>query len=189
MRESQINGENPILFNAIKHHKEHILEFISNAKSLKFSEEKIRKSLLRVGRLMIDVYYGDLTVQEIEFEIALILKKLNAFDKQRYDAFIESKNKKYKTVTLSDGSNWTLLKGRQEGKHIHIHPSRYSKHTTRVKATSLKTAIYLHIYYSKPFPDEQLVALTNEVRKKYLEESPIKNEVYTTGLKRVLKLL
>ena len=59
---------------------------------------------------------------------------------------------------------------------------------TEYKA-ALKTAIYLHIFYNQPIAEGQLVAVSNEVRAHYLKESPIKNEVYTIGLRRTLQLL
>ncbi len=178
----------PFLLNALKHHHGFQLEFIKRARVSEYTPDRLRRLLLPVGRLMIDLYYGELTPVAIADEVKKHLISMNHFEEVAYRRFISSAEKKYRTMALSDGSRWTLLIGREEGKYIHIHPSRGSDHSIRVRAIALKTAICLKIFYNDHLKTRNLVELTNEVRANYLDEPPIKNEVYTRGLRRVLEL-
>lgn len=178
----------PFLFNALKHHHGYQLDFIQKIKNNKQAQNQINNLLVKIGRLMIDLYYGKLSPLEITLEVEKWLKTTGHFQEESYKDFVNEASKKYRTIELSDGSTWTLLIGRDHGRYVHIHPCRGSKNTIRVGAVALKTVICLKIFYEEKLPKENLVALTNEVRKKYLAESPIKNEIYTKGIRRVLNL-
>lgn len=177
----------PFMFNAAKHHIGFVKEFIDQSTSDGRSIEDINRQLISIGKSVIDIYYGSLTQIEIAQEITSHLKILNCYDLVPYSQFISLK--KYQTLKLSDGSGWTLTMGKMEEKYIHLHPSRGSVHTIRAKALALKTAILLMIFYSKKLIKVLKVELVNEVREKYLGEPPIKNDIYTKGVSRVLELL
>ena len=177
----------PFLFNAAKHHIGFVKEFIDQSRSGGRSIEDINHQLISIGKSVIDIYYGSLTQIEIAQEILNHLKVLNFYDLVPYRQFISPQ--KYKTLKLSDGSGWTLIMGKIQESYIHIHPSRGSLHTIRARALALKTAILLMIFYSDKLKKVSKVELVNEVRGKYLGESPIKNEIYTKGVNRVLDLL
>lgn len=138
---------------------------------------------------MIDLYYGEIIPEEIADEIAVVLKSKCCFRKDDYANYIFEAPKKYRSLTLSDGSEWTLLFGKEADSYVHIHPSRGSKLTKRVKAISIRTAIMLKIFYEEELLNGDLISLTNKVRIDCLYESPIKNESDTVRLKRVLDLL
>ena len=137
---------------------------------------------------MIDLYYGNLSIEDICKEITEILKTENHYKKDEYISFLNSIGKKYRKIKLSDGSGWTMLIGREAERYIHIHPSRASKRTIRVRAIALKTALMLLIYRELSDLENELVPAVNDIRLNYLGESPIKNESYTKGLRRVLKV-
>ena len=177
----------PFLFNAAKHHIGFIKEFIDQSRSGGRSLEDINGQLICMGKSVIDIYYGSLTQIEIAQEITRDLKILNCYDLVLYRQFI-SKNK-YQTLKLSDGSGWILTMGKMEEKYIHIHPSKRSIFTIRARALALKTAILLMVFYSDKLKKISKVELVNEVRGKYLGEPPIKNDIYTKGVSRVLQLL
>jgi len=178
----------PFLFNALKHHHGYQLDFIQKIKKNKQAQNQINNLLVKVGRLMIDLYYGTMSPLEITTEIENWLKSTGHFQEDSYHDFVNEAGKKYRIIELSDGSSWTLLIGRDHGRYVHIHPCRGSKNTIRVGAIALKTAICLKIFCGDKLSKESLVTLTNEVRKKYLAEPPIKNEIYTKGIRRVLNL-
>jgi len=178
----------PFLFNMLKHHHGYQCDFIEQAKIANYSPSQISRFLIIVGRLMIDLYYGKLSPNKIASEVEAYLSSIYSYEEEEYYKFINTANKNFRKVELSDGSSWTLLIGRDAGRYVHIHPSRGSANTIRVGAIALKTAICLKIDYGKELQYGNLVKLTNEVREKYLDESPIKNEVYTKGIRRVLEL-
>lgn len=188
MDHSIIGPPSPFLFNTYKHHFEFIREFIHQAKNQALDEEEVKSIFLKMGRLMIDLYHGNLTPVNISDEIKKHLESIACFEENRYTNFILKSPKKYKTIGLSDGSNWTLLVGRDYERYIHLHPSRGSKHTIRIKAIALKTAICIKVFYDQKLSSNNLVEIANEIRIKYLDEAPIKNEIYTKGLRRVLNL-
>ena len=179
----------PFLFNGLKHHRQIILEFIQKSIVENRSVHDLNAGMVTLGNSMIDLYFGDLTDLEIASEIMGILKMKNKFDKEEYHKYIVESPKKYKTVQISDGSDWTLLLGKEENRFIHIHPSRGSIFTLRVKAISIKTALMLKVFFAREVQRNELVPLVNTVRLDYLSESPIKNELDTTRIKKVLDLL
>jgi len=176
------------LFNSIKHHLGCIKDFIVQSKTECFLPDDINHQLIQVGKSMIDFYYGNISQLEIIQEIKRHLKSMNCYDSESYYQFISISPKNYRILDLSDGSSWTLLIGKKKNRYIHIHPSRGSMYTLRARALALKTAILLLIFYADELNKVSIVKLTNEVRKKYLGEPPIKNEIYTTGLRRILEL-
>ena len=178
----------PFILNTIKHHFDSIGKLIKQARSGMINEEELGLQIKRVGRSMIDLYHGKLTPGEIFGEIRAHLEKRDFFEPAAYTHFIASSPKQFRNVSLRDGSNWTLLLGYEQGRYIHIHPSRGSAQTMRVGAMALKTAIYLMTFYSEKRNDIVLVDVVNAVRERYLQEAPIKNETYTKGLRRALSL-
>lgn len=179
----------PFLFNGLKHHRHIILQFIDNSIEHNYSVHDLNIGMKKIGNSMIDLYYGDLSPREIANEIAALLTLKCCYHKDDYTNYIFSTPKKFRSLTLSDGSNWTLLLGNEPDTYVHFHPSRGSKFSKRVKAISIKTAIMLKIFYEEELQRGDLIDLTNKVRVDCMHESPIKNESDTIRLKRVLDLL
>lgn len=179
----------PFLFNGLKHHQQIILEFIKKSIEKKYSIDELNFALQKVGNSMIDLYYGDLNPLEIADEIEDLLKRKSYFHKVDYCKYVFNSPQQYRTLKISDGSEWTLLFGNGVETYLHIHPARGSKFTKRVKSISIKTAIMLKVYFEKELLNGDFVSLVNKVRMDYLHESPIKNEFDTKRLKRVLDLL
>ena len=179
----------PTIFNGLKHHRLVILEFIEESIEKNSSIDMLNLAMKKVGNSMIDLYHGDLKPQDISGEIVDLLKLKSNFYKDAYYKYVFDVPKKYRKLTISDGSEWTLLLGREAEFYLHIHPARGSKFTTRVRSISIKTAILLKVFFEKELVSGDLVSAVNKVRKDYLHESPIKNEADTKSLKRVLDLL
>lgn len=179
----------PFLFNGLKHHRQVISEFIHRSIELNYSIADLNLRMKKIGNSMIDLYYGYLKPGDIADEIASGLKSKGCFARQDYTNYIFETPKKYRSTTLSDGSEWTLLFGKDSDAYVHIHPSRGSKFTKRVKAISIRTAIMLMIFFEKELLTENLISLVNSVRIDYLHESPIVGEKDTIRLKKVLDLL
>lgn len=178
----------PINFNCWKHHAGFIAEQINSVRW--FDDiEKLKGFLLRIGESQMDLYLGKYTAEEITRQL------LEHFHQSGINSLIEYKNwlgkgnKDYQLIKLKDNSIWTLRLSESDEKYVHIHPGRYSPHTVRVKAATLKTAIMilaLHKIRALTAIDTESV---NTVRKKYLSEPPLKSISKASGLVRLLDLL
>ena len=179
----------PIIFNGLKHHRLIILKFIKKSKEKNYPIDTLNLAMKKIGNSMIDLYHGDLKPQDISDEIVDLLKLESNFYKDAYYKYVSSVPEKTRKLKISDGSSWILLPGTQAEKYIHIHPARASKHTIRIKSISLKTAIFIKIFYDEQLTNLRIVALANEIRQKYLSEPPLKNELYIKGAQRALCIM
>jgi len=160
----------PVLFNSLKHHCQAIRFFIRKYDTSRLPE--LSFSLLTIGSSQMDLYKGELTEAAIYQEVLDYLTELNAMAEPDYRQFLLPEQ--YKTIVLRDTSQWVLRLGEKESLHIHIHPGRYSPHTLRVKAATLKTAIALLIW-QKDNPGTPDTATLNYIRKDVLQLSPVRN--------------
>ena len=177
----------PFKLNCWKHHAGFIEKQIKQIKN-KEELKSITSFLLKIGESRMDLYLGKLTPSEITGIMKKFLTRNKNFEYESYKQWLFSKGKEYMIITLPDKSTWTLRIGDQEENYIHIHPGRYSLHTIRVRALTLKTAIcvmaYLNIH--KNFsPDLELI---NNVRKEFLNAAPLKALYLTSGLGRLLNV-
>lgn len=175
----------PFLFNQLKHHRQVVLQLVEAIKNGLISMEEAEVCLQVVGHSMIDFYYGELSPITITTEVKNHLKSMNCMSQALYEERLHALPKPYMTVQLTDGSSWTLLMGREPGHYVHLHPSRGSTFTLRVRALTLKTAILLKASAGAG----DLVQRANEIRKVVLRASPIKNLAHAKGLSRVLSVL
>ncbi len=168
----------PIIFNALKHHLGFIRSFAQQ-----IGTENLCTDLLKIGGSQMDLYIGDLTIEQIFEETAIFLHKNDWYDVGKYKEQLIKKGH-YIECDLSDGSTWTLRLGIDDTQYIHIHPSRYAQHTQRVKAGVLKTAIAFLVRRETDLS----TATINAVRKE-LGLSPVKNLENFTGFRAILDLI
>lgn len=176
----------PFLFNCIKHHARYIksrIELLSKRIDL------LAENLLIIGESQMDLYLGQLSPSEICAEVKEKLRQCDALDRSKYSQWLQTKGKDYKTITLSDTSAWTLRHAEDEQHYVHIHPARYSPHTIRVKALTLKTAIAVLVYSKKSKSSPLDLTVVNYVRKEILFESPVKSLKNSASLIKVMNLL
>jgi len=181
------NTFSPFKLNCWKHHAGFIANQINKIKS-KEELRSIPSLLLEIGESQMDLYLGKLTPSEINEFTKNFLKENEAFNYEPYEQWLFSEGKEYRLITLSDKSIWALRMGIEKENYIHIHPGRYSLHTIRARALTLKTAIcvmaYLNIHENF-FPDLELI---NDVRKEFLNAAPVKSLSATPGLRRLLNV-
>ena len=171
----------PVLLHCWKHHLPFILSEIECHKSSSSHDiEYFNKILQTIGNSQMDLYFGVLLPNTIAQEIITILHSQGLLEKIRYESWL-SLNTYYQQVTLSDRSKWTLRLGNQEDRYIHAHPSRYSPHSLRIDANTLKTIIVYLLEYGKSIEDIELNKV-NAVRQKYLQLSPIKSITTDKGI-------
>ena len=174
----------PVLFNSLKHHRHALRLFIRKYDTSRLPE--LSFSLQTIGGSQMDLYKGELVEAAIYQEVTDYLTGLNALAEPAYRQFLLPEQ--YKTVVLSDTSQWVLRLGEKETLYIHIHPGRYSPHTLRVKAATLKTAIALLIWQKDNLgaPD---TATLNYIRKDVLQLSPVRNMEEMRALPDLTELL
>lgn len=179
----------PIYFNAIKHHLEFIAGRVEYFSTKKLNKELIRKELLKIGSSQMDLYTGNLSVEDISSEVLITAKENDILEYDKYEVWLRSENKGYNFLRLSDKSSWTFLMGDDKSRYMHIHPAKKSANVIRVRANTLKTAI-VYSFESKigNFENPDIILL-NSIRKEYLEEAPIKSLSNAAGIIKLVSLI
>lgn len=171
-----------ILFYPLKHHLLYIQSFI---KKLTVESCDMTKELQRIGASQMDLYLGTLHVDELENELIYQLKGMGYLQLEAYQKWIKQGNG-YRQIKISDGSEWVLRMGNMESHYVHLHPARYSKHTMRIKASTLKTIILLLANGIVDFNDLTIQQF-NDYRK-VLELSPIRGLADAKAIQKALPL-
>lgn len=177
----------PIKLNCWKHHVRFVKNELQNFKS-ETQLKQLQATLLKIGESQMDLYYGFYSPKEIANHINKYLISISIKSNKEYENWLCKHGTEYQTITLLDNSVWTLRKGDKEKRYIHIHPGRYSPHTVRVKALTLKTTICVLAYSEIKSASEFDIDLINEARKKYLNASPLKIINQERGLGRLITL-
>jgi hypothetical protein len=176
----------PFLFNPLKHHLGFIREFIN----LKIDNpDAHRKDLVtelkHLGTSVMDVYTGSLSISNICNEVQEFLKKEKISSMESFSIWAGIKKNEYRIIVLSDNSQWTIKYKESDLRFVHIFPARYSQHTFRIKATTLKSAILYNIIIGKDFIT---VDDLNAVRAR-LGLSPVKNTIDTEAITELIEIL
>ena len=177
----------PINLNCWKHHLSFIKVQIESVREINELEE-LKVYLLKIGESRMDLYFGGYSPLQISEQILDYFHRNKIFLIEKYRNWLSKDGKDYQLVELKDKSVWTLRLGENPERYVHIHPGRYSPHTVRVKATTLKTAILI-LYFERMGEFKTLETETiNQIRKKYLNEPPLKSFSRASGLGRLLDL-
>jgi hypothetical protein len=136
-----------------------------------------------------DLYFGEYSPSKISEHILSALHRIKIFEYERYQNWLFKEGRNYQFIKLKDKSVWTLRLGEDVSPYVHIHPGRYSPHTIRVKATTLKTVIL--VLCSEKIGEIKTIETQtiNQIRKKYLDEPPLKSFSSASGLRRLIDLL
>jgi hypothetical protein len=164
----------PVWLNGWKHHLGFVCREIFFYEKL--DEENFKqlcKKLKVMGASLSDFYTGKLKPGEIAIEVSDQLKSIGVYEKEAYFGWIKKSEKKFREVTLSDHSLWTLVQSDDRLYYLHIHPSRYSPHTIRLKGNILRSAAALLAYEKFSTKAVRDVESINLVRKEYLGMSPL----------------
>ncbi|GHA68579.1 hypothetical protein [Pontibacter akesuensis] len=174
----------PVLFHALKHHLDFIEGFVQE--SVRVPEQQLIKALRTIGSSQLDLYLGPLSPQQLAREAILYLQERQLLQPEPYLRHLGSAG--FQVLPLSDGSDWTLRWGLAENRHVHLHPARYARHTLRVKANHLKSAIaaaVASIKYNRSID----LDLLNQVRHAWLALPPVKAYTSDEGLGSILQLV
>lgn len=177
----------PILFNPLKHHLSFIREYISgNQKSEGQTDNlTIIRDLKHLGGSLMDIYSGSLSPVEVIEEIMKFLKTNNLTKKDLFSVWTGKNPKDFKTIKLSDGSEWVLKYFNDEMRYVHPFPARFSPHSLRVKANTLKSAILYLIFKDKDF----VTAEDLNSARAFSGLSPIKDVFDTEAITEMIEIL
>lgn len=177
----------PINLNCWKHHAGFITHQIKTVKKIETLDE-LKTHMLKIGESQMDLYFGKYSPAEVSEQIISSLKRNKICSSEEYKDWFKKDGKDYQLLKLKDNSVWTLRLGDDLMGYVHIHPGRYSPSTIRVKATTLKTAIMIlcseQLGRTKNIDAESV----NHIRKKYLNEPPIKSFSSASRLGRMINL-
>lgn len=179
----------PVTFNCWKHHAKYLITSAKILNRRNIPDQELKKILLQIGSSQMDIYLGDISPQIIGEEIIDELKNYGLYFIEDYKSWLSGNGKDFRLIELSDGSIWTLRLGNEPERYVHIHPGRYSPHTVRVKASTLKTTIAVMIKLKCRDVKELDVNFINNIRKNFLGIAPLKTVSFSSGLGKFIALL
>jgi hypothetical protein len=177
----------PFLCNPLKHHLGFIKEYIDDKLKAGRESDKLSiiKDLKHIGGSLMDVYSGSLKTEHIIKEISGFLNVNRLTDRERFLKWAGNNPKDYKTITLSDDSQWILKYYNNEQRYVHPFPSRYSSHTFRIKANTLKSAILYVLFIGKDYITEEDLNLARAIAGL----SPVKEVVDAEAITEMIEML
>lgn len=182
-----VNLPEPIALNCWKHHLGYVKSCFSTQTLPPISQEEIKESILFIGDSLLDIYVGILGVHDISRQVLNHHELIKISNLLEYQSWIKGEAKSYKNIYISDGSSWTLRLGTNDKRYIHIHPSRYSCNTLRVRGSTLKTVIAYVAYFG--LSDRNItVEKVNIARLNLTKLPPIKSTSSLIAVNRIFKL-
>lgn len=161
----------PIQFNAYKHHFRFLLKELAYWQK---SEWAVAEAALHfIGDNLFDFYIGNLSGEEVCNTSFNYFKTKHIVTKKAFVNWLG--NSQWKKIMLPDESEWLVKKGYQHDRYIHIHPAKFSKHTIRVRATTLKTVLTLCVHKIPLHKNNaHNLRAINQQRVSFIKLSPIK---------------
>lgn len=177
----------PLLFNSLKHHLGFIKSYIGENQKTEVQSvtSEIIKDLKHLGGSVMDIYTGSLSPDDIGREIIKFLIDNNLTGKELFNQWAGNDPGDIKTIKLTDGSHWILKQFKNEHRYIHLFPSRYSPHSFRVKANTLKSAILYLICIGKDLVTEEDLNTARAVSGL----SPVKDVVDSESITEMIEIL
>ncbi|MGD1847400.1 MAG: hypothetical protein ACFB10_18580 [Salibacteraceae bacterium] len=176
----------PFLLNVWKHWEPWQLSATRALAEQENGLASLLQHLKTIGGSLMDVYHGPLSFQECTAELSHVLQSDACWEPDELKLRLQT-SKGYLEYSLSDAAVWVVRWGEIQGRHLHLHPGRYSRHTYRVKAHTLKTALLaLYFHYQEGVPLQHLDQL-NQLRTRYLDLSPMRKLYQEKGLGMLLQ--
>jgi hypothetical protein len=164
----------PVLFNTYKHHAGALRARIEAVAA--GGDEAVQKAAGRVavlGAKLMDLYTGPLSPRELSERVVARLGGEGRLDPTAFREWILG-SEEYAVIEMpEDGSRWVLRLADEPGRHVHLHPGRWSPRTMRVRANVLKTAFLVLAHARAHGADPMDRAVVDGVRKTYLGLSPL----------------
>lgn len=176
----------PVSLSGWKHH----LGFISQSISVlrgNISDEVVKYICSGIGGSVVDLYTGNLSCNQIANEVKHSVETNVGVNEANFKKWLNTAAG-YKLISISDGSSWTVKLGRFNHRYIHVHPSRYSKDSIRVKSTTLRTAIAYCFVFQGSSQNPSFNDL-NFIRKSLLDLPPLKEDVLYHPIFQLVKFI
>ena len=148
----------PLLLNPLKHHLGYIRQFADNCMTEEITERSkqlIIREIKHIGGSVMDVYSGILSLKSICDQVIRFIKSEGIYPREQFLKWAGPYPDSFKTIFLTDRSEWVLKYYENESGYVHIFPARYCPHTFRVKANTLKSAILYTTFIGKDFITEE----------------------------------
>jgi len=174
----------PVTFNPHKHHFGFLTGQIKIWRGQDW--EKVKPELFLMGENLIDLYLGNLSVNQVCYECIRHFRNEKVLERTAFLDWLHPRE--YRKIELADSSVWVVKKGIDPERFIHIHPAKHSPLTIRVRAATLKTVVVLtvrSVLIQKEIK-ENLHAV-NTTRRFYLQLSPIKSLNPEKGITQLWK--
>jgi len=177
----------PLLFNPLKHHLGFIRHFIEeNTRDTRISGGgPVLKELKHIGGSVMDIYSGDLTFMEICDELLCFLNTKRLSSRERFSEWAGIEPADYKSIYLSDGSQWVMKYYANDQRFVHSFPARFSPHSFRIKANTLKSAVLYQIFIGKDFVSEENLNTARALGGL----SPVKDVMDTEAISEMIEIL
>lgn len=174
----------PFQFNPLKHHLAYIKDFSNGDPGNDKAKELIRE-IKHLGTSVMDVYTGQLKIEEIIDEVRSILQSKGLLSVEKFSGWTGKNFSDFKIVTLSDSSQWTLKYYQGGLRFVHLFPARSSPHTFRVKANTLKSAILYNLIIGKDYVTGDDLNRTREIAGL----SPVKEIAETEAISEMIEII
>ncbi len=176
----------PLLFNPLKHHLGFIKEFINLKIDKSWSDiQDLTKEIKYLGTSVMDIYTGTLSISKICFEVEEFLNGKDIFKRELYAVWVGKGVDRFRIISLTDGSQWTLKFHDNYQRYVHIFPVRNSQHSFRVKSNTLKSALIYNILIGKDLVTSDDL---NNVRP-LLGLSAVKDPIDTEAILEMIEIL
>lgn len=177
----------PFQFNPLKHHLAYIKDYTAGkiSEGTKSDRKILIRELKHIGTSVMDIYTGELCLKNICDEIKEFLVTENLIERPAFLEWAGEKFNDYRIITLSDNSKWVLKYHKDEKRYIHTFPTRLSRHTFRIKANTLKSAILYYIIIGKDFITRSDL---NRARS-FLGLSPVKDTADAEAITSMIEIL
>ena len=164
----------PIRFNAFKHHRDFLMNFLHKA-----PQQEVIKKLDPICNNYIDIYTGTQSPVEIGQSVIEILQSIHVFEIEAFNQWVKLR-KGYRQIQLDDQSEWVIRESHESERYIHIHPARTGPLVVRFKGSTLKTAYILKINFDER-PELPSLEAVNKVRQQ-IGLSPVKKLEHDKGI-------
>lgn len=177
----------PILFNPIKHHLGFIRDFVKTRceDETGSSDLKLLKELKHIGTSVMDVYTGNLSIDNICKEVLGFLSERKLNDRIVYSSWTGTNMNEYRIIMLSDTSEWILKYHDSIKRFVHIFPVRGSRYSFRIKSNTLKSAVMYYIKIGKDY----ITGDDLNIVRPMIGLSPVRNTIDSEAITEMIEIL
>ncbi len=177
----------PFLYQPWKHHLPFLQKKIHQAYEEGDKAAPVRDGLQRMGTSVTDLYTGCLSLEGLLKDLSRFLGTSLLEDENAFRNWLGEKG--YRTLAISDGSEWTLKYAGGGDHWLHLHPARHGALSVRIRGETLRSAFLIVLASMRYGTDPFDKGLADQVREGYLGLGPVRELDQRKGLGRAIALL